>query len=167
MNGKINVQSNFGKGSLFIVQLPQDIGEINHPEIKKDINVTLKNGKDYNKLKILIVDDNELNVKVAQRMLVDLNCKIDAVYDGLQCLEKVKKGNEYDLILMDIMMPNMSGISCLKKLKQKEDFSIPVIALTADAVSDAEETYTKEGFSGYVSKPFNKNQIIEKIQKLL
>lgn len=167
MNGKINVQSNFGKGSLFIVQLPQDIGQLNESESKKDIDIALKNEKDYSKLKILIVDDNELNVKVAQRMLADLNCKINAVYDGLQCLEKVKKGNEYDLILMDIMMPNMSGISCLKKLKEKENFSIPVIALTADAVSDAEETYTKEGFSGYVSKPFNKKQIIEMIHKIV
>ena len=67
---------------------------------------------------------------------------------------------------MDIMMPNMSGESALAKLKENQEFKTPVIALTADAVSGAREKYIKEGFADYISKPFNKEQVKEKIEKI-
>ena len=113
----------------------------------------------------MIVDDNKLNIKVAIKALQDFNFEIEECYDGLECLEKVKE-KEYDLILMDIMMPNMSGESALAKLKENQEFKTPVIALTADAVSGAREKYIKEGFVDYISKPFNKEQVKEKIEKI-
>ena len=93
--------------------------------------------------KILIVDDNKLNIKVAKKALQDFNFEIDECYDGQECLQKIVNGNEYDLILMDIMMPN-----------------------TADAVSGAEEKYKSEGFADYIAKPFKKEQIQEKLETI-
>ena len=164
MGGKINVQSQFGKGSIFIVYLPQKISK--HQSEKIDINeLPIENQKDLSGKKILIVDDNKLNIKVAIKALQDFNFAIEECHDGLECLEKVKE-KEYDLILMDIMMPVMSGESALAKLKENPEFKTPVIALTADAVSGAREKYIKEGFADYISKPFNKEQVKEKIEKI-
>ena len=105
----------------------------------------------------------KLNIKVAKRAISDFDFEIDECYDGLECLNKVVVGNEYDLILMDIMMPNMSGETAIKKLKENSNFRIPVIALTADAVSGAKEKYVSEGFVDYIAKPFNKDQIKQKL----
>ena len=169
MGGKINVQSTFGKGSLFVVQIPQKISKINNPlsntqilkldEIKRE---KLKN-IDYGNKRILIVDDNKLNIKVARKSLKDFDFVVDECYDGNECLEKIKDGNEYDLILMDIMMPNMSGETAMAKLKENPNFQIPVLALTADAIAGAKEKYINEGFIDYIAKPFSKDEIMEKL----
>ena len=179
MGGKINVQSQFGKGSLFVVQIPQKISQMTNPNqivetpIKDQIKVGQQLVQEMSKVeniatefsgkKILIVDDNKLNIKVARRALDGFNFEIDECYDGQECLNKVVKGNEYDLILMDIMMPNMSGETAIAKLKEKPNFNIPIIALTADAVVGAREKYLSEGFVDYIVKPFNKQQIKEKL----
>ena len=172
MGGKINVQSKYGEGSLFMVQIPQKISKIvndltDTQVIKLDAirKEELKN-KDYGNKKILIVDDNKLNIKVARKALESFNFEIDECYDGLECLGKVVNGNEYDLILMDIMMPNMSGETTLEKLKENPNFNIPTIALTADAVAGAEEKYRSEGFIDYIAKPFSKDAIGEKLNKV-
>lgn len=202
MGGKINVQSQFGKGSIFMVQIPQKISQMVNPdqtvqiniapikqaieqpsvvevkseikeekpvvtEIKQDIPQAPKveeiKSNVFDGKKILIVDDNKLNIKVARRALDGFNFEIDECYDGQECLDKVVNGNEYDLILMDIMMPNMSGETAIAKLKEKPNFNIPTIALTADAVAGAREKYLGEGFIDYIAKPFNKDQIKEKL----
>ena len=165
MGGKINVDSSFGKGSIFIVQLPQKISTLTKPISVGNVNSNnLSNNEvNYGYKKVLIVDDNELNIKVAKRALQDFNFEIDTCNDGLQCLQKIKNGNEYDLILMDIMMPNMSGETALAKLKENEAFEIPTIALTADAIAGAKEKYLKEGFVDYIAKPFSKDQIKQKL----
>ena len=111
----------------------------------------------------MIVDDNKLNVKVARNALKELNCEIDECYDGSECLEKIINGNKYDLILMDIMMPSMDGEVTLKKLKKIDGFNTKVIAVTADAEEGAKEKYLEDGFSEYLSKPFTKEQLKEKI----
>ena len=181
MGGKINVQSRFGEGSMFMVRIPQKIITMSEPIIEntsnkvknqKSIETTNLNNQDktnnskYKNKKILIVDDNKLNIKVARRALQDFNFEIDECYDGQECLNKVTKGNEYDLILMDIMMPNMSGKSAIKKLKENPNFNIPTIALTADAVVGAEEKYITDGFVDYIAKPFSKEQIEDKINTI-
>ena len=178
MGGKINVQSRFGEGSMFMVRIPQKIITMSEP-IKENAFNKVKNEKSietanlniqdetnnskYKNKKILIVDDNKLNIKVARRALQDFNFEIDECYDGQECLNKVTKGNEYDLILMDIMMPNMSGKTAIKKLKENPNFNIPTIALTADAIVGAEEKYITDGFVDYIAKPFSKEQIEDKI----
>lgn len=169
MGGKINVQSQYGKGSIFMVQIPQKISRLMQPIGEEDMYDTAKiylaNSLpvSYGNKKILIVDDNKLNIKVAKRALKDFDFELDECYDGEECLNKIKQGNKYDLILMDIMMPNMSGGSCLKKLTEIEGFITPVIALTADAIAGAKEKYLSEGFIDYIAKPFSKEQIKEKL----
>ena len=111
----------------------------------------------------MVVDDNKLNIKVACRALKDFNFEIDECYDGKECLDKINQGNTYDLILMDIMMPNMNGEQAIAELKKIPTFKTPVIALTADAVAGAREKYISEGFVDYISKPFSKEQIKEKL----
>ena len=175
MGGTINVSSQFGKGSIFVINLPQKVSKFRRPMTEKEMMDTaskLLNNKveesktyniDYGHRKILIVDDNKLNIKVARRAISDFDFEIDECYDGLECLNKVVVGNEYDLILMDIMMPNMSGETAIKRLKENPNFKIPVIALTADAVAGAKEKYVSEGFIDYISKPFNKEQMKQKL----
>lgn len=163
MDGKISVESKYNVGSKFIVEIPQKICELKQKENISNTDKELKEEFNYKNKKILIVDDNKLNIKVAQRALKDFGFIIDECYDGEECLEKISQGNTYDLILMDIMMPNMNGEECLKKLQQDDFFSTPVIALTADAISGAKEKYLSEGFCEYISKPFTKEQIQEKL----
>ena len=194
MGGKINVQSQFGKGSIFVVQIPQKISKIakpmteremmdtatrlysnnnfsnvvKHPNVPQSTTIPspIENASVYGNKKVLIVDDNKLNIKVARRALQDFNFNIEECYDGQECLDRVVNGNEYDLILMDIMMPNMSGGTAIAKLKENPNFKIPTIALTADAVAGAEEKYKSEGFNDYIAKPFKKEQIQEKLDKI-
>ena len=165
MGGKINVQSSYGKGTLFIVQIPQKIELLSKPiEEEKEVTKASKE-LSFDHKNILIVDDNLLNIKVAKRALQDFDFTIDEAFNGVECLEKVKE-NKYDLILMDIMMPVMSGETALKELHKDETFTTPVIALTADVVSGVDEKYIKMGFFDYLPKPFNREQINEKLEKV-
>ena len=182
MGGKINVESRFGQGSIFMVNIPQKISKISAPMTEKEIMDTASNlfGRKENNLqeetnisfekykgkKILVVDDNKLNIKVARRALQNFEFEIDEAEDGQVCLDKINAGNEYDLILMDIMMPNMSGEETIKKLKENKNFNTPVIALTADALSGAKEKYMQEGFADHIAKPFSRDQIKEKLDKI-
>ena len=171
MGGKINVQSEYGEGTTFLVILPQKISKIAKPMTDKEIesfaeNNSLVEKNNYKGKRILIVDDNKLNIKVARRALKDFDLIIDECYDGQECLDKINAGNKYDIILMDIMMPNMSGETTLSKLKELDNFNMPVIALTADAIAGAKEKYLEKGFIDYIAKPFSKNEIKEKLDKI-
>ena len=186
MGGKLNVRSQYGQGSIFMIQIPQKISQIQKPMTEQELMDTAKrlymnnqnvsqtaidvkqeiiedNVTNYGNRKILVVDDNKLNIKVACRTLKDFNFEIDECYDGKECLDKINQGNTYDLILMDIMMPNMNGEQTIAELNKKDTFKTPVIALTADAVAGAREKYISEGFVDYISKPFSKEQIKEKL----
>ncbi len=166
MNGKINVQSRFGTGSLFVVNIPQKISK--RQELKKDKDSNSTNTKiNTSNKKILIVDDNNLNIKVTTKILKDLKYQVDDCNSGKECLEKISKGSKYDVILMDIMMPEMSGDETLKELKKDDSFITPVIALTADALSGCEEKYKNLGFSDYLPKPFKKDELDDKLRKIL
>ena len=183
MNGTINVQSTFGEGSIFIVNLPQKISKITDTSLEaknynfyqkstfvennENVEVLSDDISQENKIKILIVDDNKLNVKVVFKLLTGLPYIIEECYSGQECLNKIKEGNHYDLILMDIMMPEKSGEDTLNELKSIPNFTTPVIALTADVVAGADEKYLNEGFSDYLGKPFKKEELTEKINKVL
>ena len=166
MNGKINVQSRFGTGSLFVVNLPQKISKRQELKKNKDSNSANTKINTSNK-KILIVDDNSLNIKVTTKILKDLKYQVDDCNSGEECLEKISKGSKYDVILMDIMMPKMSGDETLKELKKDDSFITPVIALTADALSVCEEKYKYLGFIDYIYKPFKKDELDDKLKKIL
>lgn len=164
MGGTITVSSTFGKGSTFMVNLVQKISRMSKPvgnesESKSEVKVVYKNKT------VLVVDDNMLNIKVANRALSDLDVKIEDVLSGKDAIDKVKK-NKYDVILLDIMMPEMNGEETLVELKKIKDFDTPVVALTADAIQGAKEKYLEEGFDDYIAKPFTRDQIKEKLDKI-
>ena len=164
MGGKITVTSTFGQGSLFMVNIPQKIDRNTVMTQNSEVIVIGENNEvDYSTKKVLVVDDNPLNIKVATRALSNLNMQIDSVTSGQACIDKINAGETYDIILMDIMMPGMSGETTLAHLKANPNFNLPVIALTADAVSGAREKYLSAGFNDYIAKPFNRDQIKEKL----
>ena len=171
MGGKIKVESVYGEGSIFVFSVPQKISLMEEPELSKTQRLRLEqiNYEDegYGYKKVLIVDDNELNIKVVRRILEQSDLILDECYNGEECLEMVSEDNDYDVILMDIMMPVMDGIETLKKLKEMEDFDTPVIALTANAEDGAKQKYENLGFVDYIAKPFSKTEIEKKIDTVL
>ncbi len=153
MHGTINFTTTYQVGTTFTIMLPQEF-------YYQDI-ITLPKLKDLTKSKrVLIVDDNPLNIKVAKRALEALNyTNLDTCDSGFKCLEKIQNGNSYDIILMDIMMPGMSGTQTLENLKNISTFKTPVVALTADALIGANQKYLSQGFSAYLAKPYTKEQL--------
>ena len=150
-----------------MVTIPQKISKMSKPLSEHNKNEKNKFKVDYSNKTILVVDDNKLNIKVALRSLEPLNFKeIDICYNGQECLDKINSGKKYDCILMDIMMPVMNGEEALKKLQEIDGFNTPIIALTADAISGSEEKYKLLGFTGYVSKPFSKDIIKDKLDNI-
>ena len=100
---------------------------------------------DYSNKKVLVVDDNKVNITITCNFLKPYKFNIDFCESGKECLEK--SNNNYDLIFMDIMMPEMDGVETLHRLKENPNFNTIVIALTADAVEGAEQKYLNEGFA--------------------
>lgn len=163
MGGKITVISDYGKGSTFKFVVIQEIVNV---EIKEKSSNTIS--FDYNTFegkKALIVDDSKLNLKVAENVLKNFLVTTESVTSGLECLSCVNS-KKYDIIFMDIMMPNMSGVEVLRKLREN-GVNTPVIALTADAIEGQEEKYMSEGFDGYISKPINKEKLNYVLNKYL
>ena len=163
MGGKITVISDYGKGSTFKFVVVEEI-------VNKESNLvvneqTTLNYETFEGKKVLVVDDSKLNLKVAENVLKNFKVFTETVTSGLECLSCVKS-KKYDIIFMDIMMPNMSGVEVLKKLRE-EKVNIPVIALTADAIEGQEEKYISEGFDGYLSKPIDKTKLKVILNKYL
>ncbi len=165
MNGNIVVQSEYGNGSKFTVAIDQRIVEGKEELVTKvNTEIELFDAKDK---KILLVDDNKINLKVAARLLQSYQMQIDQVVSGQECIDKIKEGNSYDLILLDDMMPKMSGVETLKELQKIEGFQIPTIAFTANAISGMKEKYLNDGFDDYLSKPIDKLELNQLLMKYL
>ena len=166
MDGQIVVQSVYGQGSKFTIALDQKIVE-NPTKVLEPTKVSNIEAIDLSDKKILIVDDNRINLKVATRLLKDYRCQIEAVDSGFECIEKIKAGNHYDLILMDDMMPKMSGVETYHQLQQLPGYHTPTIALTANAISGMKEKYLQEGFHDYLAKPIDKTELYRVLVKFL
>lgn len=162
MGGEISVNSVYTKGSTFIVTLEQDIVDDKELGVfTLDSRVKSHEGEQYRQsfeapeAHLLIVDDNEMNLMVAQKLLSDTKIQIDTALSGAECL-KLTQLSHYDGILMDHLMPEMDGIECFHALRTQPGGlcqDVPVVALTANAGSDNQLLYRKEGFSGYLAKP--------------
>lgn len=166
MHGEMVVQSIYGKGSKFTVCIDQKIVDITPKEVvipKEEVSVK----RNYKGKRILVVDDNKLNLKVAERLLKDYGVFIDEVSSGMDAIKRVEMGVPYNLILMDDMMPEMSGSETLLKLKEKEDFKIKTVALTANAIAGMKEKYLSIGFDDYLSKPIQRNELERVLDKYL
>jgi CheY-like chemotaxis protein/anti-sigma regulatory factor (Ser/Thr protein kinase) len=165
MGGKIHVKSGEGVGTSFIIGIDQDIIAKTSNEVEgiysEELEIYDLSGK-----KILVVDDNGVNLKVAKRLLKEYKIEVDLAESGQECIDKVKTG-KYDLIMMDDFMPVMDGPTTLANLKQTEGFNIPVIALTANNESDSKAKYVGLGFNNYLAKPIAKEELNKELKEFL
>ncbi len=163
MHGKIVVNSVYGEGSEFTVALDQRIS--NHTlEAQEDVSEDVI---DLTGRKILVVDDNKLNLKVAVKLLQPYKCIVETCESGFGCIDKITSGNKYDIILLDDMMPKMRGSETLTRLKTDPKFNIPVIALTANAIQGMREQYMLLGFDDYLAKPIEKKELNRILNKFV
>ena len=175
MGGTISVESEYGKGSVFTVVIPQLIVEADpagealkqEPESRKtaDYRGTLYAPD----ARVLVVDDTKMNLMVSVSLLKGTGIRVDTALSGAEAITLAQK-NAYDVIFMDQRMPEMDGTETLRRIRQAEDSPngrTPVICLTADAVVGARERYLSEGFSDYLAKPVNGGKLEAMLAKYL
>ena len=176
MNGEIEVESVYGKGSTFTILVSQKVAGAD-----KIGDFTEKCSREQNEseiyrasfrapeAKVLIVDDNEMNLFVVQKLLERTQVQMTTCMSGKECLSLMQK-EHYDVILLDHMMPEMDGIETLKASKEMEGnlcMNTPVIALTANAMAGVREKYLAEGFDDYLSKPIKGNALEDMLKKYI
>ncbi|MEE3351637.1 MAG: ATP-binding protein [Saccharofermentanaceae bacterium] len=176
MDGTIDVQSEYGKGSTFTVKIPQKIvSDDPVGDFQTRFEATMMAAGPYRETfrapgaRILIVDDTKINLTVAVNLLKKTKMKIDTTTSGMQAIEMADE-TKYDLILMDQRMPEMDGTETLHSIRASETGAsreVPVICLTADAVMGARERYLAEGFSDYLTKPINSTALEKMLMKYL
>jgi len=171
MGGNISVESEKGKGSTFIVNLPQKLagsGVLGEEEAARMedletiqtafMNITKVEHEPMPYGKVLVVDDVESNLYVAKGVLMPYRLNIETALNGNEAITKIKKGNVYDIVFMDHMMPEMDGVEATKILRSI-GYKDPIIALTANTLFGAREMFLKNGFTDFASKPVDINQI--------
>ena len=175
MNSQLQVESVYGEGSRFYFSVEQDIVD-NEPigDIEENIREQVV---EYNydvsfiapEVRLLVVDDNMLNRKVFVNLLKEQKIQIDEAAGGYECLEMITK-QHYDLIFLDHMMPELDGLETIKRMLELPENmckDVPVIALTANALSGAREMYLSNGFTDYLSKPFQPDKLEEMLLEYL
>ena len=170
MSGNLSVESEYGVGSVFTADLlqktvdPTPVGNFtdNILDVQEEVKEYKPNLIAPN-AKVLIVDDNEMNLEVITALLENSKIKIRLAVSGNECLEYIKK-EEFDIVLLDQMMPGMSGTQTLSIIKEQHlADDTPIIVLTADAIVGARETYIQDGFTDYLSKPV----VYEELEKVM
>lgn len=163
-NGKVSVRSVVGKGSTFTFSIPFEVGEkMDEAPSMRDI-VSKKNVlKDVN---ILVAEDNLINQKVVMNTLKKQGAKITIVNNGQEAIQHVKR-ESYDIILMDLQMPEVDGYKATNYIRHVLNDSVPIIAMTADALKGEEDKCNDAGMSGYISKPFEPAVLYETIIRVI
>jgi len=179
MNGKISVDSEYSKGTTFIVRLPQkkassaaigrecaeSLMKLNILDTSKTRGVQfLREYMPYGK--VLIVDDVESNLYVAKGLMAPYGLTIDIVPSGFKAIDKIKAGNVYDIIFMDHMMPEMDGIETVKKIREL-GYKHPIVALTANILLGQAKIFLENGFEDFVSKPIDIRQLNTVLNRLI
>ena len=168
MGGSLELYNNKETETCFIVTLDQKIiseKQGNSSKREKVLRPFKATGKN-----ILIVDDNKLNLKVAARLLNPYNVNITEAGSGQECLDILEKNHDFDLILMDDLMPGLSGtetMTLIKKIERIDGYYIPIVAVTANATSGQKEKYLENGFDDYLSKPINRYELDSIMKKYL
>ena len=171
MEGTITVESKVGKGTKFTITLPHRIATT----IKTDrsvknnaeVNTELFKGK-----RILLAEDNDLNAEIAMTILTEVGFSVDRAEDGIICVDMLKNSEEgfYDLILMDIQMPNMDGYKATKTIRlfsDKQKAEIPILAMTANAFEEDKKKAFKSGMNGHIAKPINTKELMKELAGIL
>ncbi len=179
MGGCLDVESVYGEGSTFHFEIPQGIPnklQASAPIGKlklQNVNNTSPHKSSYiftaPEARALVVDDNAVNIAVVRGLLKKCNIQTEDALSGPECLDKVSKSH-YDIILMDHMMPGMDGIETFKKIRQMKNGkceNVPCIALTANAVAGSKDQYLAAGFTDYLSKPINIDELYRQLMEYL
>jgi signal transduction histidine kinase/ActR/RegA family two-component response regulator len=183
MDGSVNVESEYGKGSTFTVRIPQEI--IDTAPIGKERTEKLRlldfseneapaqsvipaaMGKD---IRVLVVDDVDINLEVAKGLMEPYGLTVDCVLSGKEAVEKIRAADpRYDMVLMDHMMPEMDGVEAVRIIRSEIDSdyarNVPIVVLTANALAGNEEMFLSNGFNGYISKPIDIDRLDEMLKK--
>ena len=164
LDAKISFDSKYGFGTVFTLEIKQKVlSDEKIDKSNKVIDSNLENDYEYFDLsnkKILIVDDNELNTKVAKKLFKHYNANLKLLNSGQACIDSLKNGGKYDLILLDYMMPEMDGVETIKRIKQISSKEIPpIVMLTASVSTKLKEQFISEGFDDCLEKPINPNSL--------
>ncbi|GAB3203927.1 signal transduction histidine kinase/CHASE3 domain sensor protein/DNA-binding response OmpR family regulator [Pontibacter aydingkolensis] len=164
--GKISIDSVLGKGSIFTVLLPYKNASENDLILYSEQS-HLEAGTVQLKLHVLVAEDNLLNQKLAYRVLSDMGFTVEIASNGSEAVELLKSGKHFDVILMDIQMPVMDGYEATSIIREQLTIDIPIMAMTAHAMSGEKEKCIAFGMNDYLSKPFKANELQSKIYMLL
>jgi len=166
MNGKIGFESVYGRGTTFLFSAVfERAGETEIEELKRTETKLLSPGSELpNGLSVLMAEDNTINQMVGKEIVERFGWQCDVATNGKEALDRALK-NDYDLILMDVMMPEMDGLEATKAIKEKRD--IPIIALSASVLEEDKKTCFKAGMDGFVSKPIRTQDLLKEIKGVL
>jgi CheY-like chemotaxis protein len=163
-SGEIGVKSEQGKGSTFYFRIAykisQEQNQDNPIKATEKVNLQILSGK-----RIFIVDDDELNKALASYILENYDVEVDTAANGKEALEKIKE-ESYDLILMDLHMPEMGGIEVVSEMRKRK-INTPVIAITGNIIIAEKEKCMSAGMNEYISKPYDESELLQKILSLL
>lgn len=169
MDGTIEVESEEGKGTRFIMKFSFPVSLENQVREKEKQNIPDITEK-LKRKQILLAEDNDLNAEIAETVLVEAGIEVKRVEDGLQCIEELKKMPEkyYDVILMDVQMPNMDGYTATEKIRHLDDSraEIPIIAMTANAYDEDRRKAQEAGMDGFLAKPLDVAEMMRLLGKI-
>ena len=167
MGGRITVKSEQGKGSEFTISLRFPIGEAKTEQTPPAAKASASAGK-----KLLVVEDNELNLEIASTLLKEAGFAVDTAENGKIAVEKVEaaSADRYDLILMDIQMPEMDGYEATRRIRALPDTkkaALPIVAMTANAFEDDRKNALRAGMNGHIAKPLDIQKLFQVLSELL
>ena len=167
MGGRITVKSEQGKGSEFTISLRFPIGEAKTEQTPPAAKASASAGK-----KLLVVEDNELNLEIASTLLKEAGFEVDTAENGKIAVEKVEaaSADRYDLILMDIQMPEMDGYEATRRIRALPDTkkaALPIVAMTANAFEDDRKNALRAGMNGHIAKPLDIQKLFQVLSELL
>ena len=167
MGGRITVKSEQGKGSEFTISLRFPIGEAKTEQTPPAAKASAFTGK-----KLLVVEDNELNLEIASTLLKEAGFEVDTAENGKIAVEKVEaaSADRYDLILMDIQMPEMDGYEATRRIRalpDAEKAALPIVAMTANAFEDDRKNALRAGMNGHIAKPLDIQKLFQVLSELL
>lgn len=170
MDGSIEVESELGEGSTFTITIPHKIADKDYTN--RNIESSNVSDIDFKGKRILLAEDNELNAEITTTILSEMGFEVKAVEDGILCVNEIQHqlANTYDLILMDIQMPNMDGYKaadCIRHLSQPEKANIPIIAMSANAFEEDKKKAFDVKMNDYITKPIDFQKMEEVLKNIL
>lgn len=170
MDGSIEVESELGEGSTFTITIPHKIADKDYTN--RNIESSNVSDIDFKGKRILLAEDNELNAEITTTILSEMGFEVKAVEDGILCVNEIQHqpANTYDLILMDIQMPNMDGYKathCIRRLFQPEKANIPIIAMSANAFEEDKKKAFDVKMNDYITKPIDFQKMEEVLKNIL